>query len=64
MPIVFTCPGCGEPYSVAEKFAGKTAKCKGCEQVFVVPAAPVPPQSARARNAPRTDHLFEEPPAQ
>ena len=42
MPITIACPGCMTRYSLPDSTAGKTAKCKKCEQVFRVPAQATP----------------------
>ncbi|MFO0822190.1 MAG: hypothetical protein U0792_03565 [Gemmataceae bacterium] len=44
MAIEFNCPYCQHPYKLADKLAGKQAKCKNanCRKVITVPAAPEP----------------------
>jgi hypothetical protein len=50
MPIAIACPGCSKRYDLADEFAGKTAKCKQCGQVFKIPV----PAWAGAPKAPAT----------
>ena len=45
MGIRVECERCGFKYHLKDSLAGKKAKCKICQAVFVVPAAP-PPVSA------------------
>jgi hypothetical protein len=33
-----SCPNCGKPLKVPAELAGKRVKCKGCDEVFPVPA--------------------------
>jgi ubiquitin-protein ligase len=35
--IRFSCPGCGRKFNVPDKYAGKKAVCKSCDQMVVVP---------------------------
>jgi len=37
--IRFSCPGCGRKFNVPDKYAGKKASCKSCNQVMLVPDA-------------------------
>lgn len=37
MAIVFTCDKCGKQLSVSEEFAGKKARCPGCNATITVP---------------------------
>ena len=37
MAIVFTCDKCGKQLSVSEEFAGKKARCPGCNTTITVP---------------------------
>jgi predicted Zn finger-like uncharacterized protein len=43
MAIETSCPNCGKEYSLADAQLGKTVRCKGCEDTFVVE----PPRRAR-----------------
>jgi predicted Zn finger-like uncharacterized protein len=47
MPFPSVCPGCRTVYQIGEQHAGRTVRCKKCQQIFTVarPAAaiPVPP---------------------
>lgn len=43
MPIAVHCPGCGHPYNLNERFAGRTVKCKQCGGAIAVPALQAPP---------------------
>ncbi len=36
MPIRTACPACDAPYNLADRLEGKTVKCKGCQEPFVV----------------------------
>jgi hypothetical protein len=37
MAHTFFCPNCGKRFDRAENLAGKKARCKDCQQVFVIP---------------------------
>src|SRR5215207_5442749 len=37
MSIAATCPHCGKVYTLADELAGRKAKCKVCQQPFVIP---------------------------
>jgi ubiquitin-protein ligase len=37
--IDFSCPGCGEYFSVTDSFAGRRVKCRGCARELVIPPA-------------------------
>lgn len=39
MKIRFTCD-CGKTYEVPESYAGKTTRCKACEQMIRIPTGP------------------------
>lgn len=41
MPIPVTCPGCGTKYNLKDDLAGKALRCRQCQGVVQVPAAPV-----------------------
>jgi hypothetical protein len=41
--ITFKCSKCGHEYRVADEYAGKKARCKSCENVNLIPAAPGKP---------------------
>lgn len=43
MAIAVHCPGCGHPYNLNERFAGRTVKCKQCGGAIAVPALRAPP---------------------
>lgn len=51
--IEFSCSGCGRPFSVADKYAGRSARCKSCGMTVVVPAAPAAPAAALPMRARR-----------
>ncbi len=40
MPVPITCPHCSKKFTVAEELAAKRVRCKACQEVFQVPAAP------------------------
>ncbi|HJT32592.1 MAG TPA: hypothetical protein VJ783_11160, partial [Pirellulales bacterium] len=42
MAIAVHCPGCGHPYNLNERFAGRTVKCKQCGGAIAVPALRAP----------------------
>lgn len=65
MPIVFACGSCGSRFEVADRFAGKTGRCKHCGARMTIPSPPpsalrlapampgaVRPASARSRRPP------------
>ena len=54
MKIKFSC-ACGEDYEVSDILAGKTVRCKNCQQPVRVPAA-APMQS---QSLPEVDPLFQ-----
>jgi hypothetical protein len=69
MPIRTACPACGAPYNLADHLEGKTVKCKGCQEPFVVKplttkkakaagVAPVP--SKKKAPAPEDDDIDRE----
>jgi len=39
MPIKFNCPKCGKKLSVPDSFAGRKARCPGCNEAVGVPAS-------------------------
>ncbi len=39
MPINYSCPRCGQQFSAAEQFAGKTSRCAGCGKSVTIPVA-------------------------
>jgi hypothetical protein len=39
MPIPFVCPGCGKKVNAPDEAAGKTVRCRHCQQSMRVPAA-------------------------
>jgi ubiquitin-protein ligase len=41
--IAFACPTCHKSFSVPDSYAGRKARCKGCRNEVVVPAAAVAP---------------------
>lgn len=71
MPIEFACK-CGQRFTVADSFAGRTARCKKCSQMVTVPAAAAgsddydladPPPAPPAR-APQYPPHIARPPAE
>lgn len=53
MPQIIRCPKCSKMMQVPDGSAGKQVRCPGCQQVFVVAAAPAPaPVAAAAPAAP------------
>src|SRR5437762_8699820 len=40
MPIDVRCPSCNLPYQLADSLRGKKARCKRCQQVFVIESRP------------------------
>src|SRR5438270_6520361 len=59
MPIDVVCPACGKRYAVAEKFAGKKARCKACGAAMVIPQLAAPMAVASAPAAFAADPDFE-----
>jgi hypothetical protein len=53
MAVQTCCPSCGTSYTLEDKFLGKKARCKQCQQYFVV-SGHVSPTPARAE-APEAD---------
>ncbi len=52
--ISFACPSCQKRYRLDDKFAGKRAKCKACNEVMAIPASPeIVPELLDAELAPR-----------
>ena len=43
--IRFSCPACGQTYKVKDEMAGKSAKCKKCEETMQVPQQSAPTSS-------------------
>ena len=39
MPIKFNCSNCGKGLSVPDSFAGKKARCPGCNEAVGIPAS-------------------------
>src|SRR5207248_11036429 len=39
MPIPYSCPHCGNQFSVAEQYAGQTGPCAACGQPITIPLA-------------------------
>jgi uncharacterized Zn finger protein (UPF0148 family) len=51
----FSCPSCGKVLNVKDEYAGKKARCPGCQEGLTVPFAPEPepePEAAAAAAAP------------
>jgi hypothetical protein len=48
MSIVVSCPECGKALKVKDEWAGRTAKCPGCEAKVSIPAAAAAVASAAA----------------
>jgi hypothetical protein len=49
MTIAFNCPGCGNPFRVADEMAGKKGKCPKCGTITTIPSGagvPAPTRSA------------------
>src|SRR5687767_15165770 len=44
MTILATCDKCGCRYTLKDELAGKKAKCKQCQSVFVIPQPAVQPK--------------------
>lgn len=42
MAITFSCESCGARFSVAERLAGKKARCKGCGKTLAIPEQSTP----------------------
>jgi S1-C subfamily serine protease len=42
--ISVTCPGCRTEVHLPDHLAGKTVRCKNCQQIFKVAALPLPPK--------------------
>ena len=58
MPIHVTCPGCNAAYALADSQAGKKVRCKKCEAIITVEAAPTtawPTAGALLSEPPRRD---------
>jgi predicted Zn finger-like uncharacterized protein len=51
MPIKTSCPHCSRSYALADTQQGKTVRCKGCNQTFVVRDGAAPRSAAPARDA-------------
>src|SRR5262249_25545235 len=71
MPIDVRCPSCNLPYQLADSLRGKKARCKRCQQVFVIesrPAAveeePLLAEGADTRGEPLDVQAADEPPVQ
>jgi len=50
------CPHCDKGFKAPEKYAGKKVRCKGCQEIFRIPAgddAPAPRKKAPKTNAPQ-----------
>jgi len=56
MAHTFFCPNCGKRFDREESLAGKKARCKDCQHVFVIPAPagqrPAPPARSQPRPSP------------
>ncbi len=56
MPISFPCPGCKKTIKVADKLAGKRAKCPGCQTPITIPgladSATTPAPAAKPASKP------------
>jgi hypothetical protein len=46
--ITVTCPGCTKAMRAPETARGKKVRCKSCNHIFILPAAPVDPAATRA----------------
>jgi DNA-directed RNA polymerase subunit RPC12/RpoP len=53
MAYTFFCPSCGKRFDKEENLAGKKARCKDCQHVFIIPAAAGPRSAPVARTQPR-----------
>ncbi len=62
MPLTFDCPSCSRTIRVAEKFAGRRAKCPGCAAPLTVPQPE--PQLEILPDDPGTYEIDIEPPAE
>lgn len=51
MPIRFTCPSCGRTMRADDTWAGRKARCPGCQQLVEVPAADSVPAATPAAPA-------------
>jgi hypothetical protein len=51
VPIDIQCPGCQRKLKVADKFAGKKAKCPNCQGVIEIPGAAAEPAASSAAKA-------------
>jgi predicted Zn finger-like uncharacterized protein len=49
MPIMTSCPYCGEPYNVHDRQLGKKVRCKQCNDVFTVAEEGISQSPAQAR---------------
>ena len=74
MPSTMTCPACGTPIHLIEKYAGRTARCPKCNYPFVMPppgdaayasgqAAPTPVRDYAPADAPAAPPPRPRPPA-
>jgi hypothetical protein len=52
MSIRANCAGCGRTLNVADKFAGKRARCPVCQGIVQIPGVTVPPPAAPPQAAP------------
>jgi hypothetical protein len=71
MPIDVRCPNCNLPYQLADSLRGKKARCKRCQQVFVIDSRPTAAQEepllaevADAGGEPLDVQAADEPPVQ
>lgn len=55
MPIQVVCSGCKKTLRVADKHAGKRAKCPNCQQVIEIPAAAADSDATPAPSAAETE---------
>ena len=53
MAYTFFCPNCGKRFDREENLAGKKARCKDCQHVFVIPAVAGQRTAPVARSQPR-----------
>ena len=53
MAYTFFCPNCGKRFDRDESLAGKKARCKDCQHVFVIPAVAGQRTAPAARSQPR-----------
>jgi predicted Zn finger-like uncharacterized protein len=49
------CPACGSRYAVGDHFAGKKARCKKCQALFMMPAAEAAPEEIEFEPLPDDD---------